>query len=495
MTLRSFNSPVTIRRKSCRTIESPSFFPSNVANLFAAWDFTDVTKYNFSSGVNVNTISGAYGTTRTLTRESGATPPTFAVGEGCLMTGSVADGLRNISTVGDWNFLHNLAGSSTVFLVAKSTTGKTRSCVLATQSATGGDTANGFRVDYTSNKSMYSVIGDGVNRCIRMDGVGDSFPQDEYHLYTGSKDPSPAGFITASDFFQWADGQSLVHGDVENPYSNATNTGDLWIGREAGGTITDRFQGILKELVIYNRVLTNAEQAKVEAYLCVKHGIPYTQRPVGYLTAVHGQSNATGQDLKSNSTAYGLTIGVLGGAYIFDPTNQVFNTFELGGNHYTGEFDSPTLMGPNISFTEQAVLTGGANKAALTSAVKSCARRFKEMGFGQVKAYVLWYQGETDAQNAGLAAGYGPKLAQLRSDYVGYLAPYVQLEKWISAKVQRATPYTYQALVNEFLSGGSDEFVDIAVNYIPGDDPHLTADSCYDIGFNAAQAANFPPPA
>lgn len=515
MTLRSFSSPVTIRRKSCRAIESASFSPANIANLFGAWDFTDVTKYNFSSGVNVNTVSGAYGTTRTLTRESGATPPTYSAGEGCVMSDGAANGLRNISTVGDWNFLHNLSGGSTIFLVAKSTKSKTRACVMATQSATGGDIANGFRLDYTSNQAMYSVIGTGAARCVRIESPASSFPINETHLYTGSKDPHPAGFTNSSDFFTWADGLNPINSPVENNYSNATNTGDLYLGREAGGSIVDRFDGVLKELLVYNRVLTNAEQARVEAYLCVKYGVPYTPRTIGYFCTVHGQSNATGQDLKTNSIVYGGTIGPIG-PNIFDPSaNQAFNGLDLGNNHYTGQFDAPTLIGPIVSFAERAqnilgtqvysliygvtgadissFLTGGANKAALTSAVKTAARRFKEMGFGQVKTYVLWYQGETDAQNSTLAAGYGPKLAQLRSDYVGYLAPYCQVEKWISVKVQRATPYTYQALVNEFLNVGSDYFLDLSVNYIPGDDPHLTADSCYDIGYYAAQNNILPP--
>lgn len=81
--------------------------------------------------------------------------------------------------------------------------------------------------------------------------------------------------------------------------NNSTASQVLWVGNRPGLPVLPAtpFRGVIPELILYNRVLTNAERARVESYLALKYGL--TLSPLGteaYLNA----SGARIWDFKTN---------------------------------------------------------------------------------------------------------------------------------------------------------------------------------------------------
>ena len=137
------------------------------------------------------------------------------------------------------------------------------------------------RTDATPLRKLYGNDNGGYDRAAGLDNRGNG---KNYTLFTGKdvegdfqlekeKPYLTVDAFGAKDVSTWVNGHATLS-KVETAYEDALP--NLYLGT-SGTSYNERWQGDLAEIVIYGRLLSDAERTQVEDYLAKKYGIAVTR--------------------------------------------------------------------------------------------------------------------------------------------------------------------------------------------------------------------------
>lgn len=478
-----------------------SWSPASISNMLMWYDGKDKSTMTLS-GANLSGLNDKSGNGLHLTTFS-ATKPTVD-DNGIDLPNNVF--MQLSGGTGATNAFHNLADSCTIFFAFKTRASHGAATGILWSTTQDGDTVAGSKLRYvyaSSEAALQYVVNSNTTASISLTTPNGSSPLNTSQVVTLQKVPSAAGDTSSHDGFVYVNGLWKASQDVSVNLTNSFNVNNLAFNKNPNGGTTAFDSYIFQEFIVYKGNLTDAERRMVERYLAAKWNASYTERPTAVLGLVMGQSNAGGEGLISESTKY--TNGqTLTGVKHYQPSAQDFVNFIVGTNNYTGNADSPTKLGINARFGEKlytangnntvhiltyavfgadlaSFMTGGGNQANLQVYIRRCLGRLKEAGYGKVKIYSLWYQGESDANDATKSANYYSNF----SAFQGQVQSYTQgqgVYKWLNCKIQRTAPWTYQDAVNVAQKQLGQEFIEATVSFRAGDLNHITADSAWTVG-------------
>lgn len=149
---------------------------------------------------------------------------------------------------------------------------------------------------------------------------------------------------------------------------NSSKPQVLWVGNRPGLPVLPAtpFRGIIPELILYNRVLTNAERARVESYLALKYGLTLsplgteaylnasgehiwdfkTNRQYSYNIAGVGRDDLSGFYQKQSESSYTPGLLVLGIGAIFPDNTKNHSQIENNSFHIWGDNNAPLDFEP-----------------------------------------------------------------------------------------------------------------------------------------------------
>lgn len=298
---------------------------------------------------------------------------------------------------------------------------------------------------------------------------------------------------TASHDATTLDAELRLNGESQGVVNRAMPTGGTTPYRIGAFSTNLWYDGVIAEIIVYDRVLSAAEKQQVEAYLTAKWKAPLTSSiPSGadvhvFLTA--GQSNNVGLAPFDSGANYSSRVfemnhnGELVAASTtldnIDPYTDLTNTMGLqmqfSIDYLADNPDAyiifvPAAVGDSGFTTGQWVVDGDLYNYAVNT-TNTLLAKFPSYSFKGV----LWHQGEKDSGNASYEAQLHAMIVGMRADITGADAttPFILGEMVIGGA---ATNATIQAIINDTPNNVDDTAVASAtgLGHI-GDNLHFNA--------------------
>jgi Carbohydrate esterase, sialic acid-specific acetylesterase len=379
----------------------------------------------FSSGVNVSEIKDLSGKNRPLTKTGAGNEtvyPTYVAAERGVSFLNTAFDQMISGTNGDWNFLHNGNGCSVVMLVKIDSTQAANAAVLSTSS----EAASGVGTNiwyYNTNQNYHISTRNGSGQPFFNSGANNSLVKNSptiLSMHMELRTGNPPDLITRYN------GTTDLRNANLTTLSAANSTGPLFISKLAEGTAKCKLT--LKKIAIFSRRISKAEENLILEDWSRSENITITRYGDAPLAILAGQSNAKGRGLIAD-TEFATTPSVVN-ASIFNATAFTWTTLQAGTNN--DAFSNSTL-GLEMNLARQYTTlsaqplylvkyavdgtsmtswdSANSNFINLQTAMKKAYWNLEDAGYVP-KPFLIWYQGESDAQDSTLAANYATNLQQ-----------------------------------------------------------------------------------
>lgn len=242
------------------------FSPKNLSGLVMWLDPTDATTYTISTGVSEWRDKAG---SNTFTQATGNNQPTLSTinGKTALSFDGSNDSLTTTST------LFTGTSSFTFFQVLLGTFPGTSAQVFNHRTGAGGADTNDFCVALIANQGAAWLFGTLRTR-VRSFRSGVGYNADQRF---DSVDVSGAGAISVTGAFGASSASSTAWwrgtaSPTANPTSDTGTDAGMAIGCRLNATRDLFYQGLMGEILAYNRTLSTTERRTVESYLAKKWG-------------------------------------------------------------------------------------------------------------------------------------------------------------------------------------------------------------------------------
>lgn len=232
------------------------FRPTQLSNLEAWYDGADSNTITLN-GSTVSSWGDKSGNGRNAAQATGAAQPTY--------TASAINGKSALSFDGGDNLAAVLSSdittsNFTAFIVAKR---NSTVAFAATLSGVAAGQANDF--DNNGSAVIFDETADGSLLLLNNNGSKSSAPH-----------PGNGVVYQAATLFDGVNNTTYLNGVAQTPVAD-TNTlsfHTLYLGaRFVGSAVTAQYNGLIAEIILYNRALSAAERSQVFTYLANKWGI------------------------------------------------------------------------------------------------------------------------------------------------------------------------------------------------------------------------------
>lgn len=373
----------------------------------------------YASANNLLQLNDLSGKSKHLTKTGSGNDtiyPTYNASErGVQFLGTAFDQMISGAS-GDWNFLHNGNGCTVMMLVKIDAAQAANAALLSTSSeASGGYGTNIWY--YDTNQQYYLSTRAGAAQVYASNGAVNSLPKGSntiISMHMENRSGLPFDLVTRCN------GATDLKLNNASGYSSANSTGPLFIGKLAVGVAKGKF--ILKKCAIFSRRLSKAEENLILEDWAKSESITLTRYGEIPLAVLSGQSNAKGRGVIAE-TEFAATPAVPN-ASIFNNSTQAWANLQAGTNN---DAFSTTTMGIEMNLAKQyTTLTGkpfymvkfavdgtpltswdvaNSNFINLQAAMRRAYWNLEDSGY-VVKPIMIWYQGESDAQDNTLANNY-----------------------------------------------------------------------------------------